>query len=328
MTLPPLRRRALLAGAAAALPLPAMAQAAWPSRPIRAIVSFPPGGAIDTVTRLIGPIMGERLGQPIVAENRPGATGTIAAGAVAQAAPDGYTFLFDASSHASAPHLVRGLNFNYETAFAPVTQLTSVPLILVAHPSVPANTIQEFLALGRERARAGNPLAYASSGNGSAAHYSAVLFLQQSGFEATHVPFRGGGPAVQALLAGTVQFHFGTTASSTALAQEGRLKALAVTTEARIPQLPNVPTLREAGLANFRWIEWGGIFAPAATPAPILDRVNEAARHALANAAVQQRLGQIGMTAVGSSRAEFTTFVREQQALVGRLTREAGITLD
>lgn len=328
MPLLPLRRRTLLAGTVAALPLPALAQAAWPARPIRAIVSFPPGGAIDTVTRLIGPIMGERLGQPIVAENRPGATGTIAAGVVAQAAPDGYTFLFDASSHASAPHLVRGLAFNYDTAFAPVTQLTAVPLILVAHPSVPANTIQEFLALGRERARAGNPLIYASSGNGSAAHYAAVLFLQQAGFEATHVPFRGGGPAVQALLSGTVQFHMGTTASSTALAQQGRLKALAVTTEARIPQLPDVPTLREAGLADFRWIEWGGIFAPAATPAPILDRMNDAARHALADATVQQRLGQIGMTAVGSSRAEFTRFVREQQALVGRLTREARITLD
>ncbi len=322
-------RRALLAAAgAAALPLPAFAQAAWPNRPIRAIVSFPPGGAIDTVTRLIGPIMGEQLGQPIVAENRPGATGTIAAAAVAQAQPDGYTFLFDASSHASAPHLVRNLSFNYETAFAPVTQLTTVPLILVAHPSVPANNIQEFLALGRARAQAGNPLVYASSGNGSAAHYSAVLFLQQAGFEATHVPFRGGGPAVQALLAGTTQFHFGTTASSTALAQEGRLKAFAVTTKERIPQLPNVPTLQEAGLAGYEWIEWGGIFAPAGTPTAIVERMNAAARHALNQQSVKDRLAQIGMLPVGSSPAAFATYVREQQALVGRLTREANITLD
>jgi tripartite-type tricarboxylate transporter receptor subunit TctC len=322
-------RRALLATtAAAALPRPALAQAPWPTRPIRAIVSFPPGGAIDTVTRLIGPIMSEQLGQPIVAENRPGATGTIAAAAVAQAQPDGYTFLFDASSHASAPHLVRGLSFNYETAFAPVTQLTTVPLILVAHPSVQANTIQEFLALGRERARAGNPLVYASSGNGSAAHYAAVLFLQQAGFEATHVPFRGGGPAVQALLSATVQFHMGTTASSTALAQSGRLKAYAVTTRTRIPQLPDVPTLQEAGLAGFEWIEWGGIFAPAGTPAPIVERMNAAARHALAQDSVKDRLAQIGMLPVGSAAPDFTRYVREQQAIVGRLTREAGITLD
>jgi tripartite-type tricarboxylate transporter receptor subunit TctC len=322
------RRTLLLGAAAAALPAPAIAQAPWPSRPIRAIVSFPPGGAIDTVTRLIAPAIGEALGQPLVVENRPGATGTIAASAVASAAPDGTVFLFDASSHSSAPHLVRNLPFNYATAFEPVTQLTSVPLIVVAHPSVPANTIAEFLALGRARAAAGNPLVYASSGNGSAAHYSAVLFLQQAGWEATHVPFRGGGPAVQALLSGTVQFHFGTAASSTALVQEGRLKGYAVTTAARIPQLPNTPTLREAGLAGYEWIEWGGVFAPAGTPAPILDRMNAALRQALALPATQERLRQIGMVPVGSSRADFATYVTEQRTLLERLTREANVTLD
>lgn len=322
------RRTLLLAAAAAALPAPAIAQPSWPTRPIRAIVSFPPGGAIDTVTRLIAPAIGEALGQPLVVENRPGATGTIAASAVAGAPPDGTIFLFDASSHSAAPHLVRNLPFNYATAFEPVTQLTSVPLIIVAHPSVPATTIAEFLALGRARAAAGNPLVYASSGNGSAAHYAAVLFLQQAGWEATHVPFRGGGPAVQALLAGTVQFHFGTAASSTALVQDGRMKGYAVTTAARIPQLPNTPTLREAGLAGYEWIEWGGIFAPAGTPAPILDRMNRAARDALALPATQDRLRQIGMVPVGSSRADFAAYVTEQRTLLERLTREANVTLD
>jgi tripartite-type tricarboxylate transporter receptor subunit TctC len=322
------RRTLLLGAAAAALPAPTIAQATWPNRPIRAIVSFPPGGAIDTVTRLIAPAIGEALGQPLVVENRPGATGTIAASAVASAPPDGTVFLFDASSHSSAPHLVRNLPFNYATAFEPVTQLTSVPLIVVAHPSVPANTIAEFLALGRARAAAGNPLVYASSGNGSAAHYAAVLFLQQAGWEATHVPFRGGGPAVQALLSGTVQFHFGTAASSTALVQEGRMKGYAVTTAARIPQLPNTPTLREAGLAGYEWIEWGGVFAPAGTPAPILDRMNAALRQALTLPATQDRLRQIGMVPVGSSRADFVTYVTEQRTLLERLTREANVTLD
>ncbi len=325
----PLRRRALLAAAAAAaLPAPALGQAAWPNRPIRAIVSFPPGGAIDTVTRLIGPIMGERLGQPIVPENRPGATGTIAGGTVAGAAPDGYTLLFDAATHASAPHLVKNLPFSYATAFAPITQLTTVPLMVVAHPEVPARTIEEFIALGRARAKAGQPLAYASSGNGSAGHYATVMFLQQAGFEAVHVPFRGGGPAVQALLAGTVQFHMGSTASSTALVQQGRMKGYAVTTRARIPQLPDLPTLDEAGLKGFEMIEWNGIFAPAGTPDPILDRINAAATEALSRPVVQERLAQIGMIPVGSSRAEFARYVAEQQAIVARLTREAGITLD
>ncbi|WP_198372919.1 Bug family tripartite tricarboxylate transporter substrate binding protein [Roseomonas rosulenta] len=328
MTLSTQRRALLLTAVAGALPAPAIAQAPWPSRPIRAIVSFPPGGAIDSVTRLIAPALGEVLGQPLVVENRPGATGTIAASAVASAPPDGTTFLFDASSHSAAPHLVRNLAFNYATAFEPVTQLTSVPLIVVAHPSVPANTIAEFLALGRARAAAGNPLVYASSGNGSAAHYAAVLFLQQAGWEATHVPFRGGGPAVQALLSGTVQFHFGTAASSTALVQEGRMKGYAVTTAARIPQLPETPTLREAGLAGYEWIEWGGVFAPAGTPAPILDRMNAALREALALPATQDRLRQIGMVPVASSRADFARYVAEQRELLGRLTREANVTLD
>lgn len=327
-----LPRRALLAGAAA-LPLPALApsalaQGAWPNRPIRAIVSFPPGGAIDTTTRLIAPYLSESLGQPIVIENRTGATGTIAAGAVASSPADGYTLLFDASTHSSAPHLVRNLPFAYATAFAPVTQLTSVPLILVAHPSVPANNIAEFLALGRARAAAGQPLTYASSGNGSASHYAAVLFLQRAGWEATHVPFRGGGPAVQALLSGTVQFHMGTAASSTALVQGGQMKGYAVTTPARIPQLPETPTLNDSGMAGYEWTEWGGVFAPAGTPDAVLDRLNAVIAQALAQPAVRERLNAIGMLPVGSARQAFATYVTEQRELVGRLTREANVTLD
>jgi tripartite-type tricarboxylate transporter receptor subunit TctC len=329
-TLRTLSRRRTLVAAASLLPAPVLAQgtASWPSRPIRAIVSFPPGGAIDTVTRLIAPAMGELLGQPIVAENRPGATGTLAAGVVAAAPADGHTLLFDASTHASAPFLVRNLSFDYATAFAPITQLTTVPLLIVAHPSVPAATIAEFLALGRSRAAAGQPLAYASSGNGSASHYAAVLFLQRAGWDSTHVPFRGGGPAVQALLAGTVQWHMGSAATSTALAREGRLKGLAVTTLARIPSLAEVPTLAESGMPGFEWIEWGAIFAPAGTPAPILARVQDAAAQALRQPAVQERLAAIGMLPVGSAPDAFAPWLAAQRELVGRLTREAGVTLD
>lgn len=326
---PHIPRRALLgAGFASSLAAPALAQPQWPTRPIRAIISFPPGGAIDTVTRLITPFMGEALGQPIVAENRAGGTGTIAGAAVAAAAPDGYTLLFDASTHASAPHLIRNLPFSYDTAFATVTQLTAVPLICVAHPSVPATSIQEFLALGRERAAAGRPLDWASSGNGSASHYGGVLFLQRAGWQATHVPFRGGGPAVQALLAGTVQFHFGTAATSTALVQDGRLKGFAVTTKARVPALPNLPTLAEAGMTDFEWMEWGGIFAPAGTPEPILERINAAARAALQQPLVRERLANIAMLPVGSPRAEAAAFITAQRNVVGELTRAANITLD
>ncbi len=221
-----------------AAPRSASAQAAWPSRPVRAILSFPPGGAIDTVTRLIAPQMGEILGQPLVVENRGGAVGSIAAGAVAVAPADGLTLLFDASQHVAAPFLLSNLAFRYDTAFAPVTQLTSVPLLLATPLTLPAANIAEFLALGRARAAAGRPLTYASGGNGASTHYAGVLLQNLAGFEVTHVPFRGGGPAVQALLAGTVDFHIGTAGSTAAMVREGRLRGLADSTPARLPAFP------------------------------------------------------------------------------------------
>lgn len=323
-----LPRRALLAGAAVLLAGRAKAQPAWPTRQVRAIISFPPGGAIDTVMRLVGPVMAEALGQPLVLENRPGAAGSIAAAAVAASVPDGYTLLCDSSAHATAPHLIRNLAFSYETAFAPVTQLSSVPMLVVAHPSLPAGNIAELLALGRSRAAAGRPLTYASGGNGSSPHYAAVLFQQLSGIEFVHVPFRGGGPAVQALLAGTVDFHIGTAGSSAALVQEGRLKAFAVGSRERLPQFANLPTLREAGLADYEYLEWGAMLAPAGTPAPVLARLQAAAAEALRQPAVKDRLERIGIDPVGSTPAEAAAFITAQRELAGRLTRAANVTLD
>ncbi len=320
-----IRRRALLGTLLAA---PALAQPNWPVRPIRAIISFPPGGAIDTVMRLIGPAMAEALGQPVVLENRPGAAGSIAAGAVAAAPADGYTWLCDSSSHATAPHLIRNLSFRYETAFAAISHLTTVPMLLVAHPSVPAGNVAEFLALARARAAAGREMTYASGGNGSSPHYAAELFRQISGIGITHVPFRGGGPAVQALLAGTVDFHIGTAGSSAALVQEGRLKAFAVTTRERLPQFPALPTLREAGLAEYEWLEWGAMLAPAGTPAAILARVQSAARDALLLPATRERLERLGIAPVGATAEATARFLDEQRALAGRVTQAASITLD
>ncbi len=305
-----LPRRALLAGAALSLAGRADAQPAWPARPVRAVISFPPGGAIDTVMRLVGPAMAETLGQPVVLENRPGAAGSIAAAAVAAAAPDGYTLLCDSSAHATAPHLIANLPFRYEQAFTAVTQLSSMPMLLVTNPSLPATTIAEFLALG------------------SAPHYALVLFQQLSGIEITHVPFRGGGPAVQALLAGTVDFHIATAAAAAALVQEGRLRGLAVGSAARAPQFPTLPTLQEAGLAGYEYLEWGAILAPAGTPAPIVARIQSAAAEALRQPAIRERLERISIEPVGSTPTDAAVFIAAQRELGGRLTRAASVTLD
>jgi tripartite-type tricarboxylate transporter receptor subunit TctC len=323
-----LPRRALLAGAALSLAGRADAQPAWPARPVRAVISFPPGGAIDTVMRLVGPAMAETLGQPVVLENRPGAAGSIAAAAVAAAAPDGYTLLCDSSAHATAPHLIANLPFRYEQAFTAVTQLSSMPMLLVTNPSLPATTIAEFLALARARAAAGRALTCASGGNGSAPHYALVLFQQLSGIEITHVPFRGGGPAVQALLAGTVDFHIATAAAAAALVQEGRLRGLAVGSAARAPQFPTLPTLQEAGLAGYEYLEWGAILAPAGTPAPIVARIQSAAAEALRQPAIRERLERISIEPVGSTPTDAAVFIAAQRELGGRLTRAASVTLD
>lgn len=323
-----LSRRAALAALPAFMATPAIAQPGWPTRPVRAVLSFPPGGAIDAVTRLIAPRLGELLGQPLVVENRAGAVGSLAAGMVAAAPADGHTLLFDASQHAAAPFLLQGLAFNYDTAFAPVSQLTAVPLLLAVPTSLPAANIAEFLALGRARAAAGRPLTYASGGNGASTHYAAVLFQSLAGFEVTHVPFRGGGPAVQALLAGTVDFHIGTAGSTAAMVREGRLRGLAVSTPARLPAFPDLPTLSEAGLAGYDWSEWGGVFAPAGTSAGVVERLQTALREALFQPMVTERLGSIGMVAVGSTPEAFARFVAAQKELTGRLTRAARITAD
>jgi tripartite-type tricarboxylate transporter receptor subunit TctC len=322
-------RRAVLAAAPLlASPLPLRAQASFPTRPVRAVLSFPPGGAIDAVSRLIAPRVGELLGQPLVVENRGGAVGSLAAGSVAAAPADGHTLLFDASQHVAAPFLLSNLAFNYDSAFAPVTQLTSVPLMLAAHPSLPAQSIAEFLALARSRAAAGRPLTYASGGNGASTHYAGVLFQKLAGVEVTHVPFRGGGPAVQGLLAGTVDFHIGTVGSTAALVRDGRVRGLAVSTPTRLPAFPDLPTLQEAGLAGYDWNEWGGVFAPAGTPAPVIARLHSVLREALFQPVVLERLGAIGMVPLASTPSEFAAFVVAQKTLTGSLTRDAGITVN
>ena len=321
-----MRRRSLLATALAtpALARAAQAQAAWaPTRPIRLIAPYPPGGGVDTTSRLLATPMGALLGQPVGVENRGGAGGSIGAGELARSAPDGHTIMVDALAHTVNPHIIRGLPFDYATAFAPVSQVVVLPQILAVNPQkVPAKTVQEFIAWARPRAR---DLSYGSSGNATAAHLASALFLSRAGLDITHVPYRGGTPALQDLLGGNIAFVFGTVSSTLQLVRDGRLVALGVSTAQRIAPLPAVPTVAEQGFPGFELNEWNGLYAPAGTPAPVVQRLFEAAKHALADATVQQRLAALGALPLGTDPAAFARYVAEQRGLMGRIVREARI---
>jgi tripartite-type tricarboxylate transporter receptor subunit TctC len=316
-------RRALVA---AGLAVPALARAqAFPTRPIRLIAPYPPGGGVDTTSRLLGVPMGAFLGQPVVVENRGGAGGSIGAAELARSAPDGHTIMVDAMAHTVNPHLIRNLPFDYATAFAPISQVVVLPQILAVNPAkVPAKTVQEFLAWARPRAR---ELSYGSSGNATAAHLASAVFLNRAGLDLTHVPYRGGTPALQDLLGGNIVFVFGTVSSTLQLVRDGRLVALGVSTATRIAPLPEVPTVAEQGFPGFELNEWNGMYAPAGTPAPVVQRLFEASRHALADATVQQRLGALGALPVGTEPAAFARFVAEQREMMGRIVREARIEI-
>jgi tripartite-type tricarboxylate transporter receptor subunit TctC len=319
-------RRTLLAAtvAAPALAHAARAQAPWaPTRPIRLIAPYPPGGGVDTTSRLLAGPMGAFLGQPVVVENRGGAGGSIGAAELARSAPDGHTIMVDAMAHTVNPHLIRNLGFDYATAFAPVSQVVVLPQILAVNPQkVPARTVQEFLAWARPRQR---ELSFGSSGNATAAHLASALFLNRAQLDITHVPYRGGTPALQDLLGGNIAFVFGTVSSTLQLVRDGRLVALGVSTAQRIAPLPEVPTIAEQGFAGFELNEWNGLYAPAGTPAPAVQRLFEAAKHALADAAVQQRLAALGALPLGTDPAAFARYVTEQREMMGRIVREARI---
>lgn len=324
-----MNRRSLIAAvlAAPALATAARAQgAAWaPSRSIRLIAPYPPGGGVDTTSRLLAGPMGAMLGQTVVVENRAGAGGSIGAAELARSAPDGHTIMVDAMAHTVNPHLIRNLSFDYATAFAPISQVVVLPQILAVNPQkVPAKTVQEFLAWARPRQR---ELSYGSSGNATAAHLASALFLNRAQLDLTHVPYRGGTPALQDLLGGNIAFVFGTVSSTLQLVRDGRLVALGVSTASRIAPLPDVPTIAEQGFEGFELNEWNGLYAPAGTPAPAVQRLFEAAKHALADTAVRQRLDSLGALPLGTDPATFARHVAEQRALMGRIVREARIEI-
>jgi tripartite-type tricarboxylate transporter receptor subunit TctC len=319
-----IRRRGILAATLALGAAPAAAQGWTPSQPIRMVVPYPPGGGADTTARLLAEPMGAMLGQPIVVENRAGAGGSIGAGVVAQAAADGHTLLLDAGAHVVNPALIPNLPFDYARAFAPISQVTVLPQLLVVRAALPARTLAEFLALAKS---APQGLSFGSSGNATSSHLAGARFAQVAGFNLVHVPYRGGGPAVQDLVAGNIDWHMGTVSSSLALAREGRIRVLAVANATRIPPLPDAPALAES-FAGFELNEWNGLYAPVGTPEAALERVHAAALHALAQPAVRARLEAMGALPLGTSRAEFAAFLARSRTEMAALVREARITLE
>ncbi|MBX9592975.1 MAG: twin-arginine translocation pathway signal protein [Roseomonas sp.] len=317
-----LGRRAALGMMAAPL-LAGQARAQWaPSRSIRMIAPYPPGGGVDTTSRLLAQPMGQFLGQTIVVENRAGAGGSIGAAEVARSAPDGHTIMIDAMAHTVNPALLRGLTFDYATAFTPISQVVVLPQLLVVNASLPVRNLQEFVAY--VKARPGQ-LSYGSSGNATAAHLAAALFAARAGLDIQHVPYRGGTPALADLMGGAIAFVFGTVSSSVQLARDGRIRAIAVSTAQRISSLPDVPTVAEQGFPGYELNEWNGLYAPAGLPGAVTERLHASALHALADAGVKQRLEALGAFPVGSSSADFARYVAAQREAMARLVRETRI---
>jgi tripartite-type tricarboxylate transporter receptor subunit TctC len=317
-------RRAAIAGAL--LPFAARAQAPeWPSRPVRFIVPYPPGGPTDIMGRIVAQAVQGPLGQPFVVENRAGANGLIGSEQAARAAPDGSTFLVNASAHVIVPHLTPNMPIDVLADFTPVTNIAAVPLWLVVNPALPVRSVAEFIAYARA-----NPgrIAYASSSQGGAPHLAGELFKLMTGTDLVHVPYRGSGPAGQDLIAGTVQAMFDSVPASAGAVRDGRLRALAVTTRNRIAPFPDLPTIAEAGVPGYEISTWYGIWAPARTPPAIIARLQQAVATAARNPETRARFDALGAEPVADSPEDYARFVRAEYDRWGKLVRDARIKLD
>ena len=297
----------------------------YPTRPIRLIVPFAPGGGNDTVARLVGESLGKRLGQPVVIDNRPGAGGAVGAQAAAKAPADGYTlFLGGVGSHAINPNLHKDLPYDPIKDFAAVSLLASAPLILVVHPSVPAQSVQQLIALARSHP---GKLNYASNGNGSSSHLAAVMFAGMTGIDMVHIPYKGLAPALTDLLSGQNQLMFSSVVAILPHVRAGKLRALAVTSRKRMALRPDVPTIAESGVPNYETSSWYGILAPAGTRPEIVRRLHDEIVRVLAQDDVRRALAQEGAEPIGDSSEEFMQFIRAEKQRLGADIESGKISL-
>lgn len=323
----PQRRKTIQALAAAPLllsPLAARAQA-YPSKPLRLIVPFAAGGTTDVIARLIAQHLSPLLGQQVVVDNRPGANGNIGTDLAAKSPPDGYTMVmsFDGTMTIN-PHVYKKLPFDPQRDLAPLINIGQAALVLVAHPSVKANTIQEFTALAKAAAE---PLFYSSAGNGSTGHVAGELYAARAGIRLAHVSYKGGAPALQDLLAGQIQMLVTALPTVEALIASGKLKALAVTSAKRLRSIPNVPTLGEV-YPGYEVASWYGLLAPAGTPEPIVQRLNADLGQVLARKDVQERFDVLGVEVLGGTPQAFAATIKADTAKWAKVVKDANIQLD
>jgi tripartite-type tricarboxylate transporter receptor subunit TctC len=297
----------------------------YPSRPVRVVVPFSPGGAVDGPMRVIAQELSKRLGAQVIVDNKPGAGATIGTDVVAKAPPDGYTLLLASQTNAISATLYPKLSYDPIEDFAPISLLGREPGVLVVHPSLPVKTFQEFVAYVREQP---GRIDYASSGNGSGQHLFVALLASMTGMKMNHVPYRGSGQATADLLGGQVQVSIPGTAGMVGHIKAGKLRALAVTGAKRSPQLPDVPTVMESGVPGYEAYVWMGLLAPKGTPAPIIDKLFRELTQVLATSEVKTYMASAGIEIVGSTPAEFGAFFRSEKELWAKVIRETGAKID
>ena len=316
---------ALLAAACTAFAAPAALAQKFPDKPIRFIVPFPPGGGNDILARAIAPKMGEFLGQPVVIDNRAGAGGNIGTDLAAKSAPDGYTIVIASNQVTINPWLYAKLPFDIEKDFVAVAQAASVPMVLAVHPSVPANTLKEFIALAKASPGKFN---HGTPGNGTPQHIAFEVFNHAAGVQVTHIAYKGTGPAIADLIGGQVQSAIGTMASLEQHVKAGKLRALGVTTPKRSPAMPNVPTVAEAGLPGFEVPLWYSILAPAGTPKEIVARLSSEVARALAVPETRERLTAQGFDVNYLNPEQMSELIRNDIARWQKSIKDIGLKLD
>jgi tripartite-type tricarboxylate transporter receptor subunit TctC len=296
----------------------------WPAKPVRVVVPYSAGGGADTVSRILFAKVAEDLGQAFVIENRAGGGGTIGPAVVAKAPADGYTILYHATAHSINPALVANLPYDTQNDFVPVFLAAQVPNLLVVYPPVPAKTVSGVIALAKSSP---GGLDWASSGNGSVQHLALELFRAMAGVKLNHVPYKGGGPALNDMVGGHIKFFFSNASSSTPFVKSGQVRALAHTGRGRLAAFPELPPVSDS-VPGFEAYEWNGVFVPAGTPAPVVSRLNAALNDALREPKIAERLAVLSVQAKPNSPAEFAAFFNSELDKWGRVIREANIQLE